>query len=194
MPECFKTYEVSYGSDTVYTQSVNGMRYWMEQSGGLLYPGRLRDFCKHLTFDHALDFYKNTYGTSIGTTTRSCLANSAKLPGEKAVVFRRPTRTDSGGSNSHYVTLHSLFSQVVDQIKDKDGKYFVFRLLYEGLGRLLEMDNKSKDNKTKGEQTPRYAPIPDSSSVVISSTGVEMGVVVITGSVDNNINTQTCCS
>ena len=60
MPECFKTYEVSYGSDTQYTQSVNGMRYWLEEAGGLMYPGRLVDFGKHLRFDNALEFYKNT--------------------------------------------------------------------------------------------------------------------------------------
>ena len=58
MPECFKTYEVCYGSDTQYTQSVNGMRYWLEEAGGLLYPGRLIDFCRHAMFDNALELYK----------------------------------------------------------------------------------------------------------------------------------------
>ena len=37
MPECFKTYEVTYGSDTNYTQAVNPMRYWMKEAGGLLF-------------------------------------------------------------------------------------------------------------------------------------------------------------
>ena len=114
MPEYFKTYKVCYGADTVYTQLVNRMRYCLEESGGLLYPGRLIDFCKHVTFEHALDFYKNTNGTSIATNTCTCLTNAAKLPGEKVVVFRRPTRTENGGSNSHYVTLHPLFSRAAD--------------------------------------------------------------------------------
>ena len=126
------------------------MRYWLEQSGALLYPERLRDFCKHFTFEHALDFYKNTYGTSIDTNTRSCLTNASKLPGEKTFVFRRPTRTHSGSCNSHYIRLHPLFSQVADQIKDKYDEDFVTGLLYQILKGLIKMNNKRKEYKTEG--------------------------------------------
>ena len=110
MPECFKTYEVCYGSDTQYTQSVNRMRYWLEESGGLLYRQRLVDFCKLFTFSNSLDFYINTYLTSIDTNPRSTLPSGPKIPGDKGVLLPRHTRTRSGGSNSNYAIFHPLFA------------------------------------------------------------------------------------
>ena len=93
MPECFKTYEVCYGSDTQYTQSVNRMRHWLEDAGGLLYRGRLIDVGKHVTYDNTLEFYKNTYRTSVDRNPSSTVPNGDTPPGEKGFVFLRPTRT-----------------------------------------------------------------------------------------------------
>ena len=58
-------------------------------------------------------------------------------------------------------------------------------MLYKTLGCLFKMNNKIKKDKTEGEEAPGYAAIPESSSVVNSSTAVELCVVVTTRAVDN---------
>ena len=58
-------------------------------------------------------------------------------------------------------------------------------MFYKSLGRLIEMNNKIKMEKTEGEEALKYVAIPDSSLVVKSLTGVELDMVVTTGAVDN---------
>ena len=58
-------------------------------------------------------------------------------------------------------------------------------LLYQSLKGLIKMNNKSKDYKTEGKHSPINTPLPESSLVLNSSTGVELGVLVTTGAVDN---------
>ena len=127
----------------------------------MLYHRRLIDVGKHVTFDNALEFYKNIDGTSIDINPRSSLTNAATLPGEKAVVFGRPTRTQSGGSNSNYATLHPLFAQMTDQIKNKAGLDVVNEMMYKALGVLFKLNNESKNDNKEGVDIPPQSALPE---------------------------------
>ena len=184
LPDCYKTYEIAYGSDTVYTQSVNGLRYYLEACGGLLYEGLLSEFCTNNKFEDDLEFFKSSYGTSIDTNPRSSDTNVAKGQRDKATVFRSATATKRGGSNSHYVTLHPLFAQVAEQIKDHEGHDLLSKLLYEGLKGVIEINNRSKKTTTDKGETALVKVVPVQPTLFHVSTDHKVGVVVTTGAVD----------
>ena len=147
MPEYFKTYEVTYGSDTQYTQLVNRIRYWIKQAGGFLFPGRLIDVGKHVTFDDTLEFYKNTYHTSIDTNLSSAAPKEDTPLAENLVLFKRPTKTQSGGSHSAYCHRYPLFSQLIDVAKDKGDIEFANEMMHTIIGGLLKRHENSKNNE-----------------------------------------------
>ena len=58
-------------------------------------------------------------------------------------------------------------------------------MMYKTRGCLFKLNNKSKKNKIEGEEAPGYACIAESSLVVNRSTEVHLGVIIITGAVEN---------
>ena len=126
---------------------------------GLLYRQRLVDFCNLFTFSNSLDFYINTYLTSIDTNPRSTFPSGPKIPGDKGVLLQRNTRTRSGGSNSNYAHFCPLFAQLMDQVKNKAGVDVVNNMMYKALGILFKLNNENKnDNKEGADIPPQSAP------------------------------------
>ena len=120
-------------------------------AGGLLYTGRLIDVGKYVTFDNVLEFYKNTYRTSIDTNPSSTVLNGDTHHGEKGVLFQRPIRPRSGDSHSNYCTLHPLFPQIMDLVKDQAILALASKMIYKTIGYLAKLSNKSKKrNRTGG--------------------------------------------
>ena len=119
----------------------------MKEAGGLLFQGQLRDVGKHVVFDDTLNFFKNTYETTIDTNPYSTIQKGVTLLAEKSTVFRRPTRTRSGGTHSAYCHLHPLFSQMTDLAKDKGDIEFANEMMHKIIEGLLKQHKNSKNNE-----------------------------------------------
>ena len=167
----------------------------MKEAGGLIFPGRLIDVGKHVTFDVTLDFFRNTYKTAIGTNPSSTIQKGNTLLAEKPIVFQRPTRTQSDGSHSTYCHLHPLLSQMTDLAKDKGDIEFANEMMHKIIGGLLKRHKNSKNNENEQANDSEQIATPTNArkelsrgellSIVNISTEFHPGIIVTTGAVDN---------
>ena len=144
MPSCFKSYEIKYGVDQVYTTKVNKMLLWYRSHGGLLVPGEVNDISTvDMDLESCSDFFLNTLKISTDINPNSTVNKGQ----EKSCPSRRyqPTgRSTVSVVTESRSTTYPLYNLVADQIKDKVGTNLLCKAMNIALTQIIAHNNKDK--------------------------------------------------
>ena len=193
MPECFKLYEVTYGSDTQYTQSVNRMISITKECGGLIFEQRLGDVAKNIQLEKHLDFFKNTYRSVVDINPRSNVIKRNGNHAHKLILDFGSLSTKVCGPHSGYSAMHPLFSYVMEQCTQKnleavnEGLYKILGVVQKQNSKTTPDEDKERDveNNVQPPLNPQTYFFCDTSSAVRSiSKNLNPGSIFTTPSVD----------
>ena len=194
MPECFKSYDVTYGSDPQYTQSVNRMRSIIKECGGLLFEQPLGDVAKNIQLENNLEFFENTYRSVVDINPRSNVIKRNGNHAHKLIPDFGSLSTKVCGPHSGYSAMHPLFSYIMEQCTQQANLDAVNEGLHKILGVVLKQNGRTKHDEDKERDVEKDVRKPlntqtdlfgDISSPVRSiSNNLNPGSIFTTPSVD----------
>ena len=157
LPECYKSYEVKYGVDMVYTGKVNQLQNIVKQCNGICMPGSINKWdLTGLNMEADATSFTSTPHQSVdvnpnSTTALDGMDTSTLFPNTSGQMLNIKM---SAGALSK-LQSYPVFNMATEQVKDKAGADILLKGVYKIFEDIVRHNNKRKNSDTRSNSVHR---------------------------------------